>query len=120
MGYRLRPPVAGFSTFEILRQPGDDYVELRLFDTDTYVLGQGEAALWLQQAGCNQPDRLLDLVWNFSRISYDLREQTFEIRDLPSEDADRELRILDLVQGTPTPIDLLYPRTQYGGSPFGV
>lgn len=74
---RLNTPVNGFQSFELHRAAFDEIVTIKLPSGETYIVEVEELKKWLKDVKVEAGfiDKVVDLVWNFRRLRYDLREQ---------------------------------------------
>ena len=74
---KLNVPVNGFTSFQIHRAAFDEDVTIVLPNGETYLADAEELRQWLIKVGVDGSiiDKVVDLVWNFRRVQYNLPEQ---------------------------------------------
>lgn len=89
MGARIKLPTSGIHVFEMYRYAFEDDVEIHIGE-DRYLLDRWEAEAWMRALGVKNPVKVLDWVWNFRRIQYDLGRQYLTIPRDQSNRFERE------------------------------
>jgi hypothetical protein len=97
-GDALYVPVDGVTTFELFRPFRGEQIEVIFPNGKTYELDLFDLKLWLRRIGCMQVDKLVDVVWNFPRVRYDLLQQHLVVPDSqlhpddePTDERDNDL-----------------------------
>jgi hypothetical protein len=99
--HALKTPTEGFTKFEVYRYAGDDQVEV-LFDRDgdgeleSYIFESvdkdaDQLKLWLRQVGVWPVfvEKLVDLMWNWRRLVYDLETHRYHLPKSQAHPLDR-------------------------------
>lgn len=98
MAYRRKPPEAGFQEFELRRPAYSDDVTLHVLG-ESFRLRRVELAVWLEAVRCREASKVIDLLWNFRRVLYNLSEQAYSVPDEQAPDegsslVDQHLRVM--------------------------
>ena len=74
---KLLTPTNGFQSFELHRAAFDEIVTIKLPSGETYITEVEELKKWLKavKVEVGYVDKLVDLVWNFRKIQYNIPEQ---------------------------------------------
>lgn len=107
MPYKRNPPTAGFQEFELRRPAYSETVTLHVLE-ESFRLNRTELGEWLTRVRCREAFKVIDLLWNFRRVLYNLAEQTYSVPDGPAPDdgssrVDAHLRVM---LGTRRQLDL--------------